>query len=87
MSINLKNDYISESRSFYSKSEQFETFIYQLRGCKFLIVVNILVDNAFKYQIILNDKIVLFVTPAFYIFNSPTKSQYNDTKFKELFIN
>lgn len=53
-----------------------------------MIVINTLADNAFKYQIILNDETVLpttFLTS--YVFKLSTNSQYNNCKFKGLLIN
>ncbi len=50
------------------------------------MVVNIFVDNIFKYQIILSDKTVSPTTFSLYFFNSLTDSQHNNTEFKGLLI-
>lgn len=52
-----------------------------------MTVINTLVDNAFKHRITLSDKTILpIIVPTLYLFNLSTDSQYNDIKFKELFI-
>lgn len=76
-----------EFELFYTDSEQFYITIGQLNNFESLTIVNILVNNAFKYQIKLNDKIILLITLALYDFNLSINSQYNDTEFKGFFIN
>lgn len=89
LSINVYNDYIPEltSVSLYTKFEQFYISIDQMQSSKSIIAVNALVDNTFKYQIILNDKTVSSITPVLFVFNLFTNLQYNDNKFKGLIIN
>ena len=87
LSINTQNDNTPEPESFYIESEQFHTSFGQLEGSEPITVVNTLVDNAFKHQIILNDKTVSPITDlAPYVFNSSTDSRYNDAEFKGLLI-
>lgn len=49
LSIEIHNDYTSESKSFYTKSEQFHIFFDQLEGSGSITVVNTLADNTFKH--------------------------------------
>ena len=86
LSIDIYNDYRLEPESFYTKLEQFYTFFNKLKGLESIRVVNILANNTFKYYITLSEKTISFITPAPYVFNSSTNLQYNDTKFKRLFI-
>lgn len=87
LSINIHNDFMLESKSFYTKLEQFHTALVRLEGSKSKIVINTLADNTFKYQIILSDETLpLINVPAFYVFNLLTDSQYNNTQFKKLLI-
>lgn len=60
--------------------------ISELWNTESITIANILTDNIFKYQIILINKIVLFISFTFYFFNLSTNSQYNDSKFKKLLI-
>ena len=85
--MNTYNDYTSEPKLFYIESEQFYICFSQLKNSKSITVVNILINNVFKYQSILNNKIVSPTTPTPYIFNLSINSQYNNTKFKGLLIN
>ena len=89
LSIDIHNDYTPKptTESLYTESEQFHTSIGQMQSSKSITAVNALVDNAFKYRITLNNETVSPITPAPYVFNSSTDSQYNDTKFKGLLIN
>lgn len=85
LSIDIHNNRMVEFKSFYTILEQFSTFFVQLKGSESKIVVNTLVDNTFKHQIILSNKTVppiTFFVP--YVFNLSTDLQYNDTKFKGL---
>lgn len=82
----MENDNILEPESFYIKSEQFYTSTDQLQSSKSLTVVNTLADNAFKHQITLSDITVSPITPASYIFNLSTNSEYNDNKCQRLLI-
>lgn len=66
--------------------EQFYTFFGQLENSEFITVINTLANNAFKYQIILSDETISFITPTLYIINWSTHLQYNNTKFKGLLI-
>lgn len=50
------------------------------------MVINTLANNAFKYWIILSDKIVLSTILFPYVFNLLIDFQYNNIKFKELLI-
>lgn len=76
-----------ELGTFYTISEQFYTFFGQLKSSKSITIVNTLVDNIFKYQITLNDKIIFSITLTLYTFNLSTNLQYNNTEFKRLLIN
>lgn len=51
LSIDIQNDYILKSELYYTKSKEFHTSIGQLPSFESLIVINILADNEFKYQI------------------------------------
>lgn len=82
----MQNNNTLKPESFYIESKQFYTFFGQLKSLEPITVVNMLVDNVFKHQIILNDKIVLPIITAFYLFNLPINSWYNDIEFKRLFI-
>lgn len=85
--INIYNYCMAEPELLYIELGQFYTSFYQLRGFNSITVVNILADNALKYQITLSDETFLYITvftPN--VFNSSIDSQYNDTEFKELFI-
>lgn len=76
-----------ESESLYNMSGQFYTSISRLQSFDSITVVNTLADNVLKDQIILKNEIVLPITVfASYVFNLSINSQYNDTKFKEFFI-
>lgn len=69
----MQNDNIPELELFYIELKQFYTFFGQLEGSKSITVINILAYNAFKYQIILSDKIILPINvPAPYVFNLST---------------
>lgn len=50
-------------------------------------MLNIFVDNAFQYQILLNAKNVFFIHLASYIFNLSTNLKYNNTEFKMILMN
>lgn len=56
-------------------------------GSKSITAINALANNAFNQQITLSNKTVSPITHTFYVFNSSTDLQYNNTKFKRLFIN
>lgn len=45
--IDTKNDYVSESKLFYPKSERFHSSIDQLQSSESSIIVNTLDNNAF----------------------------------------
>lgn len=76
-----------ESKSFYTKLEQFYNSFSWLESSEPKTIINTLADNIFKYQIILSDETVLpIITPVFYNFNSSTNSWYNKTEFKRLLI-
>lgn len=52
-----------------------------------MIIVNMLADSIFKYQIILSGKTILLITVFnSYIFNLSIDLQYNNIKFIRLFI-
>ena len=83
----MQNDNTPEFESFYIYLEQFHTSFGQLKGLEFITVVNTFANNAFKYQITLNDKTILPITiSASYLFNLSTNSQHNNIVFKELLI-
>lgn len=86
LSININKDYIPGSESFYTGSGQFHTSIGHLHNSKSFTVVNTLANNAFKHWLTLNNITISPTTFAYYVFNSSTDSQYNNTQFKELFI-
>lgn len=66
---------------------QFHSFFGQLKDFETKTVVNNLVDNTFKHQIILSNKIISAITvPVPYIFNLLTDSRYNNAEFKWLLI-
>ncbi len=58
-----------KSELFYTKLEQFYILISQLQSSKSLTVINNLINNAFKYWIILSDNVVSFITSTYYNFN------------------
>lgn len=82
----MNNNNILRFELFLKKSKQFHISIDELHSSKSLIVINTLIDNAFKYFIIFNDMTVSFITLALYIFNLSTNSEDNNTKFIRLFI-
>ena len=53
LSMNTQNNNILEPKSFYIKLEQFQNFFGQLKDLGSIKVVNKLVNNAFKYQIVM----------------------------------
>lgn len=89
LSINTYDDYIPEltNELLYTGSKQFYIPFCKLKASESVTIINILADNAFKYQVTLSNEIVSLITPAFYIFNLSIDSKYNDTEFKELLIN
>lgn len=86
--INMQNNNTPEPKLLYIELKQFYSAFGLLKSSMFITIVNTLSNNVFKYQIILSDKIVSpFTVSNFYVFNLLINLQYNDTKFKELFIN
>ena len=84
--IDAKND-ILKLESIYTKSEQYHISINQLQSFETLKIVNTLANNAFQHQIILINKAIFFIIPAFFIFNLFLYSHYNSTELKDLVIN
>ena len=83
----MHNNNTPKPKLFYIESEQFHIFFGQLKISEPITIINILANNAFKYQIIPSDEIVLPITvPTPYVFNSSTDSQYKNTEFKGLII-
>ena len=87
LSVDTHDDYATDSRieSFFTESEQFYISSGQLQGSE-SVTVNTLDDNALNHQITLSDKTVSSISPASYVINSSSDSQYNDIEFKGLLI-
>ena len=57
-----------------------------LNDSKFMIIINILIDNIFKYCFIDKNITHSLIELILYVFIFETKSQYNVIEFKKLFI-
>lgn len=81
----MQNNNTSDLKLFYIYLKQFYNFFAQPKSTKFITIVNTLDDNIFKYQILLSNKTVLFIT-TLYIFNSLIDSWYHNIKFKSYLL-
>lgn len=79
-------NYSLGSKLFYTESEQFNSLTNELHSFESKTVINILVNNAFKHQITLNDKTLSLIALVSHIFNLSTISQYKNNEFKRLYI-
>ena len=66
--------------------ELFFASINAIQNIESTNTINLLANNAFKYQIIFADSIIAFIVPRPYSFTILTKLQYDKLEFKELLI-
>lgn len=71
LSINVHDDDKTEPtiELLYTESKKYYTSVCQMQNSESVTTVNALADNIFKYQIILSNKTIFFITLALYIFN------------------
>lgn len=68
------------------KNKQIFTSIDLLASLESLVITEVLNNKVFLHSITLKNETILPPAPIFFPFNTVTKSQYNNTKVKRLFI-
>lgn len=81
--INTSKNY---SPNINTTNKLFLTLLDKLQNIESINTINLLPNNAFKYQMISRNSIVVFINLVFYNFIILPNLQYNKSEFKELLI-